>query len=701
MSPWRLALLLVVAGVAPAAEPVSWSPTLIGSPAAWSVRMNDARVSVVDGALRVAVAPGRQWAIAAVPAVLLPAVAEVRVTVRGLGGDGQWLMRLHGDVRGDGRQTTICPFQSETATGAQTVRLDPRVLRAAPPAGYLVQFGVEGPPGAWVEFAGLDFAPRPPTRPARPHPGQLDIACVELMPNLPTPYKLLDWRAKARAYDRFVFDFAAQGQHLPLIWLDESRRNLDGPTFGLTSYVGDRNLFGSSNAEGVTCLGAVLGATLAGVDKRAGRHDYVRMCAAWVDRAHGTGLVLNHPRAATGGSFWYEIFPSLVFFALLDRYPDTPGFDALARGIADRWQRAYVALGGSGTATPDFDHTAFNHQTGRPVDNGKWREPDAAAGVAWLAYAAWQRWHDPRHLEMADGCLRFLHERKDNPYYEVLLPFGALTCARANAELGRGYDLSKLVDWCFGISDCRGGWGVTLGRWGDYDCAGLVGSVDNRGGYAFALNTFCQAGALVPIVRYDPRFGRALGKWLLNLANAARLFYPSELPKDQQSCARWTGDPQATIAYEGLRYQGAGQRPYATGDPVPHKWGPETNLGLYGSSYVGFLGALVGRTEDERILALDCLATDFHRPRAYPTWLLYNPYPDRRAVTLTLGPGRHDLYDLVSGLWIARGVGASAKVTLPIDNALVVVACPSGAAVQREGRRLSVGRVVVDWGVGR
>ena len=30
--------------------------------------------------------------------------------------------------------------------------------------------------------------------------GQRDIAAVELMPNLPEPYDLIDWREKARAY---------------------------------------------------------------------------------------------------------------------------------------------------------------------------------------------------------------------------------------------------------------------------------------------------------------------------------------------------------------------------------------------------------------------------------------------------------------------------------------------------------------------
>ena len=131
----------------------------------------------------------------------------------------------------------------------------------------------------------------------------------------------------------------------------------------------------------------------------------------------------------------------------------------------------------------------------KPVDNGRWREPDAAAGIAWLQYAAWRHTGKARHLAAADACLRFLDRRPTNPYYEVLYAWGALTAARMNAELGRRYDTRKMVEWCFGVSDPPRV-GVTLGNWGGYDCAGLVGSVDNRGGYAFTMNTFAQAGAL-------------------------------------------------------------------------------------------------------------------------------------------------------------------------------------------------------------
>src|SRR5512145_918634 len=124
------------------------------------------------------------------------------------------------------------------------------------------------------------------------------------------------------------------------------------------------------------------------------------------------------------------------------------------------------------------------------------------------------------------------------------MPYGTAKAFRMNAELGKRYDTQRFLNWCFGISDCRGGWGVTVGNWGGYDCDGLLGSIDNRCGYAFAMNTFAQAGALAPLARYE----RAIGKWMLNLANAARLFYPGGLPPGHETSAFWKGDPQRVIA---------------------------------------------------------------------------------------------------------------------------------------------------------
>jgi len=677
-----------------AAQPRPWSADLLHDASVWADRMNDAVVSADRAGLRVEIAPGREWAITAIPQVALPGgTGRITVRVREMADGGRWLMRLYGDVRGNGEDNTASLAERQSQPGERRLEPDPRVLALGKLPPVQLQLGIEGPAGAYVVFEGLEFAPGPPLPQPTGIPGQLSIATVELMPNLPQPYRMLDWNAKARAFDRFVFDPSLKGDYLPLVWIDDAHINIDRPTFGLPSYVGDTREAGS-NQEGITCMGAVLGATVAGIDKRAQDHDYVLMCEAFYNRRNGLDLVLNNQNQGTGGSFWYELFPHIVFYALADRYPGAGEMDSIVRTTAGRWIEAVDAMGGN------FYHTAFNFATMQPVDNGQWKEPDAAAGIACLEYAAYRKFGDQRYLDAATRCTRYLEERQRNPYYENLLPWGTLAAARMNAELGYEWDVERFLNWCFGISDCRGGWAVTVQNWGGYDCAGLLGSVDNMGGYAFAMNTFTQAGALVPLVRYDPRYARAIGKWMLNLANAARLFYPNELPKENQCCGDWTGDPEGVIAYEGLRREWEGHSPYGTGDPVIMKWGPKTDLGLYGSSYVGLLGGIVRTTDVEGILQLDCLATDFYRAPAYPTYLCYNPYTEERVVTIDVGPEPRDLYDAVSHRFIDRRERGAVRLSVPGDRAALLVVTPPGGRETRDGTKLLVDGVIVDYRTG-
>ena len=90
--------------------------------------------------------------------------------------------------------------------------------------------------------------------------------------------------------------------------------------------------------------------------------------------------------------------------------------------------------------------------------------------------------------------------------------------------------------------------------------------------------------------------------------------------------------------------------------PVVLHWGPKTDLGIYGSSYVGLLGAIIRPTNVPRILQLDCLATDFFHDRVWPTFLCYNPYSEARAFELAVGTERSDLYDAVTRKFLKRNV---------------------------------------------
>jgi hypothetical protein len=380
---------------------------------------------------------------------------------------------------------------------------------------------------------------------------QTMIPRVERMPNLPQPFAMRDWTQLTRDYLDLVFDFAQHGEHLPLVgWLDEGRTMVSFP-----SYVG-----GPKEPEAVNYLAAVISGALVGLDMRKHRgHDWVTFGTNFFNAEEG--VYVNRPRGGTGGSFWYDVFPNVLFYQLEDLYPGNPARGQQALTVALKWHEACVALGGrtDPLALPNFDHTGLDLKTMKPVEMGR-IEPEGAAGIAWLEYMAWLKSKDPRFLTTADWAIRSLEEKpvEQNPLYEVLLPYGALIAARMNAEQDCHYDVARLVNACFeprGHPQARPGWGVISDRWNGLDAHGLVGSTTDGGGYAFAMNTFQWAGALVPLARYDTRYARDLGKWMLNLANATRLFYSNAHNAEHQSSYAWAKahDGKAVIAYEGIR----------------------------------------------------------------------------------------------------------------------------------------------------
>jgi hypothetical protein len=255
-----------------------------------------------------------------------------------------------------------------------------------------------------------------------------------------------------------------------------------------------------------------------------------------------------------------------LFYQVDALYPDDATLDKQALAVAESWRKACEALRSNSQpeALPNFDHTGLSLATMQTTEHG-WVEPDAAAGIAWLEYMAWVKFHDDHFLNTADEAIRSLEARPSNksPLYEVLLPYGALATARMNAELGRDYDVAKLVNGCFepgGRQGARSGWGVISDRWSGpdsqkLDVYGLVGSATDGGGYAFTMNTYEWAGALVPLARYDTRFAHDIGKWTLNLANASRLFYADAFDAEHQSSSDWAlaHDAKSVIAYEGIR----------------------------------------------------------------------------------------------------------------------------------------------------
>lgn len=542
---------------------------------------------------------------------------------------------------------------------------------------------------------------------------QKGIARVDRMPALPKPYKILDFRDLALSYDRIVYDSTQKGEHWPLIWKDGSRKNFDQNTFGIYTAMGDlrqgpgkhKGLF----HESLNSIGSVLGASLVGIDKaEQWGEDYVGMLKNYFNSATGWDIVMNNTGpelAQLGGGYgrdwWYDVYPNLLFYAVADLYPDHPDFEYIQRSIADRFQQADSVLAGN------YGHTYFDYGSLEPQDNWICAQEDAAAGHAYVLYAAYRKFGDQKYLEATKSALEALLSQRENRFYEILMPFGAYTAARLNAEQGTSYDYHKILDWTFdGTSVCREGWGVLLDQWNGYDVSGLVGSTVDHGGFAFLMNTYDTMWPLVPMVRYDSRYAAAIGKWMLNAANASKFFYPYEMADDHQTLPDKKQHTKGVIAYEGLinRPHLAGyshlQAPVAIGDG-PHwvEGNPDVSqFSVYGSGHVGIPGAIIERTNVEGILKLDCLATDFYGDPAHPTFLVYNPHPGNKTVTYTpQGPGHVDLYDAIAHRYVAKGASGPVSLGLGGQQALLVVELPQDSQVIQRDGKYYVGDIVVAY----
>jgi len=527
----------------------------------------------------------------------------------------------------------------------------------------------------------------------------IDIPRVNLMPDFPQPYEMRDWKQIAQQYDSLVFNLNSTGTHLPLTTIVSSTNNYPThPTFGIQSYVGTNSPPGM---EAINVLASVVGASLNGIDKsNQFGHNWALYCEEYFNRRASENVYLNGPNSSSGHDWWYETMPNIFFYQVNSFYPHTGDFDHQFITIADRWLQAVKAMGGANTPweKPYMNYRAFILSDMVPLESGV-KQPEAAGALAWILYNAYTETGHEKYRIGAEWCLEFLSGWEDNPSYEIQLPYGVYMAARMNAILGTDYDVEKMLNWCFDVGDLRG-WGTIVGNWGENDVSGLVGEArEDFPDYAFNMNGFEHAGALVPMTRYDDRFAKAIGKWVLNLANASRLYYSGFLSDEMQDNEEWTGvyDPESVIAYEALREQKAG--PYGTGDAMGGGWA-QTNLGLYGSSHVGILGALIQETNISGILQLDLLATDYYGTDAYDSYLYFNPHDQSHNVEISIPSGVWDIWDGILNQIIATNISSTTSISIPSKQPVMVVLIPNGSNITFELNRAFVNDIIIDFNTG-
>lgn len=534
---------------------------------------------------------------------------------------------------------------------------------------------------------------------------QVTINRIDSMPDIPVTYQMLDWKKKARDFDKFVFDWENTSKVGPLIWLDNARRNIDQPTFGLYTAVKDirqgKNVNNGEFHESLNSLAAILGAGLVGIDKtNQDGYNYVKMAQNYFNSDTGWNIVMNNTTSSVGSKgggygrdWWYDVLPNALYYAVCDVFPGVDGAESIQKSIAEQFTKADSVLNGN------YDYSYFDYGKMRGGINHIPFQQDVAGGHAYVLLCAYRKFGDVRYLNHSKSAIEALLSQKESRFYEALLPLGVYTAAYLNATEGANYDVQKLLNWVFdGCKSPTGrtGWGIIVGKWGDYDVSGLQGSITDGGGYAFLMNSIKPAWPFVPMVKYQPQYAKAIGKWMLNNASACCLFYPGYIDEKHQWAPELKDITNNNIAYEGLRkFDDYGKESLKGVSPVAIGDGPkwidgnptESMFSVYSSSPVGILGAIVDTTNVKGILKLDCNATDFYASRPYPVYLYYNPYDIDEHINYQTKQAV-DLFDIVSKKYVARGISKDGVFTIPAKEACIIVELPAGTELSLDGKHI-------------
>ena len=540
---------------------------------------------------------------------------------------------------------------------------------------------------------------------------QRSIPRVDKMPYHPKPYKYRDWKQTAIEFDKYVFDFSQKGEFLPLIWLDGQKRNFPDTTFGIYTALGDIRMGAAvnngENHEALGALGAVLGATMVGIDKRdQNGRNYVRMLRNYFNKDNGWNVIQNftnkgaHIGGGYGNDFWYEVHNNVLFYCVADKYNDEKEFDDILLTIAEQFYKSDSVMG------DNYSYSYFDFKEMKGYKNHIPAQEDVAGGYAFILYSAWVKFKNPKYLKGAINALNVLYNQKENRFYEAMMPIAAQIAARMNAENGTNYDLNRFLDWTFdGDAVGREGWGVLVANWGGYDISGLAGSTVHNGGYGFLMNTFDLMMPLSAMVRYDQRYSNTVGKWALNASNAARFCYPYEMPDSLQALPQLKAVTKNVIAYEGIIKESMypkfkGITPFVQGDgPL---WYPDmpqiTMFSVYGSGHVGIFGGIIKQTNIPEILQINCNVADFYSgQKSFDTYLYFNPYTESKKVEIDLGNKSYQLYDMNTRSII--NTKASGKTTFMIQphSSVVLVLVPAHLRFSKKDGKLYAGNVIIDY----
>lgn len=563
---------------------------------------------------------------------------------------------------------------------------------------------------------------------------------------LPTEsqYRYKDWKQTTIDFLNYVLDesnvYDEDGKNRKIARftvgknIDSYFKETGNTVWSIPPYIGKNS--DTQIGEGITVIAAVMSGALCGMDmvnydRNGTTFNLVKSCTEYFQANNSLNVVLNGGAGGEGGvTFWYELLPGVLFSVLADNAPSETYLLDMITKSARQWRKAVVGMGG---ASADFYHTSYNLIKNEPFD-GNWYEPDAAAGMAYILYSAYALNKNIKanggtpyatdaeiaeFLEAAKWSMDYLERIDFSPFYEVLTFLAPYLAARMNAEQGTNYNVAKMINWTLdGSSKVRGGWGMISENWGTHYTNGLMGSLTDGDGYAFAMNTFDAMLGFGPMLKYDTRFAKDISRWVLCVSRSAQEYYPEnyDLTGEYKTyggntvwhgytqSGKWFGpdDERATfIPYEGLRKYRRyvtwqdGKRstewdrtrtPYASGDAFTFDWGGDTDYGLYGAAHSGLFGATIFETDVPMILRTDLNALDVFKAGAIPFNMYYNPYTESKSVAVELSAAGNRLYDTITKRYVATsGSGTNVTISLSAGETVILAEIPAGKEVVKSG----------------
>ena len=527
-------------------------------------------------------------------------------------------------------------------------------------------------------------------------------------PRLPQKYSPFDWQQRTKDFTNFVFDWNKQSNGATIVWNADMTNYKKGGVFTLPDYYGDvrvgyHNLF--------TNTAAVFSASLAGMDMSSVTYEgqtynYVDQLSAYYHPQ--TNIMTLEPSQPGYGAWWFDVISNLMYYGLGDMYPGegaANGMNARLKGIAETYYKMIVKLGG---AKVDWDYNGFDHVNGKPVlAPVGLNTMDAGLGVAVVEYYAYKKFGDVRYLTAAKWALDYYERSAKSRFFDNYAHFGTYIAARINAETGSKYNATKYIDWVLAINAANLGVFQT-----SFDGFDYFGSAGFKYSYGKKERTYfyetAQYAFMLPAVKYDARLALPIAKWMLNASDNAKYFFADQLTPAQQPAGVKYNASERFIPYEAIEVQSK-EGVSHFGESDNYRWKTDPNytfitdmmgpncsyLSIYSGVWTGLWGGIVRNTNVNGIIQLDVNKLDFYS-KSYPTYLYYNPYLDAKQLKISLSKPS-DLYDVISGKFLAQNVSGEAAFAISPDSVVLLVVAPARSARTYVGNKTLLNGVVVAY----